>query len=106
MGINGSGRRPLGHAVMLLQYDVKETVIELPQAVKDRMVMQDQEATVVAIGPAAWDEEMRLGHPPRCKVGDKVVFSKYAGFGVPGKDGKLYRCVNDRDIFMAVEEVE
>jgi co-chaperonin GroES (HSP10) len=39
-------------------------------------------------------------------VGDKVVFSKFAGFGVPGKDGKLYRCVNDRDIFMAVEEAE
>ena len=35
---------------------------------------------------------------PWCKVGDKVIFAKYAGLLYLGKDGKQYRMVNDKDI--------
>ena len=98
--LNKSGRHPLGHAVLLLQYEQHKGKIVLPESVQSTLVMQDQYAVVVEIGPLAWHDEPT----PRCKVGDKVVFTKYAGFGVPGADGKVYRCVNDRDIFMSVEE--
>jgi co-chaperonin GroES (HSP10) len=87
---------------MLLQDPPKVSRIQLPPEVAQSMVMQDQYATVVDIGPLAWRDEP----VPRCVVGDRVVFSKFAGFVVPGKDERLYRCVNDRDIFMAVEEEE
>jgi co-chaperonin GroES (HSP10) len=98
--LNKSGKRPLGRAVMLLQSKPKAGRFVLPKEVEQTMVMQDQYAVVVEIGPLAWMDEPT----PRCKVGDKVVFSKYAGFAVPGDDEQVYRCVNDRDIFMSVEE--
>ncbi len=101
---NTSGVHPLGHAVLLKTYEMKTGRIELPESVRDRLVMAEQRATVVEVGPCAWEEEIRNGHPPRALPGEKVMFSKYAGFAVPGDDGTTYRVVNDRDIFMKVEK--
>ncbi len=100
---NKSGVHPLGHAVLLRTYEVKQGRIELPESVRERLVMAEQRAVVVAIGPMAWRDEVREGAPPRAKIGDKVIFAKHSGYGVLGDDGVTYRCVNDRDIFLAVE---
>ena len=100
---NLSGVHPLGHAVLLRTYELKQGRIELPDSVKERLVMAEQRATVVEIGPMAWFEEIKSGAPPRAKIGDRVLFAKHSGYGVQGDDGVTYRCVNDRDIFMRVE---
>lgn len=93
---NTSGVVPLGHAVLLVTQEVRKGVIEIPEAVRARMIMSEQRAQVVEIGSEAWKEEGKR----RCEVGDQIVFSKFAGYEVPGKDGKMYRVVNDRDIFL------
>ena len=66
--------------------------------------MAEQRAVVVAVGPAAWEDESQ----PRAKPGDKVLITNFAGMLTKGtKDGKSYRLVNDRDIFCKiVEEAE
>lgn len=100
---NTSGVHPLGHAVLLRTYEVKQGRIELPESVRERLVMAEQRAVVVEVGPMAWVEEIKSGAPPRAKVGDKVIFARHSGYGVLGDDGITYRCVNDRDIFLSVE---
>ena len=102
--MNESGLIPLGRAVLVEPYEpeVKKSMIELPKAVKERTSMVETRATVVAIGPAAWEDESS----PRAVVGDKVLISKFAGVMADGiKDGKSYRIVNDRDIYCRLEEV-
>lgn len=101
---NKSGLKPLGCAVLVETYEPqkKGSVIVMPDAVKDRMVMMEQRAIVVAVGPEAWSEERE----PRAKPGDHVLITKHAGY-VAGADctadGQTYRLVNDRDIFCAIE---
>jgi len=98
---NPSGLRPLGHALLLKTFEMKQGVIEIPEHVKKSMVAADQSATVIEIGPMAWDGEPT----PRAKVGDKVLFTKFAGYTAVGpKDGETYRIVNDRDVFLRIEE--
>lgn len=96
---NTSGVHPLGHAVLLRTYELKQGRIELPDSVRERLVLAEQRAVIVEIGTEAWRDEK----VPRASVGDKVLFAKHSGYGVLGDDGTTYRCVNDRDIFMRVE---
>lgn len=101
MMINTSGLEPKGHAVLLRMVELEEmktTLIEIPEHVRRNSAVMEQRAEIVAIGGEAWREEKS----PRAVVGDKVVVTKLAGWITRGADGKLYRLVNDRDIFCQV----
>lgn len=98
---NTSGLKPLGHAVLIEMYEPerKASLIDVPDFVKERTDMVEQRAIVIAVGDACWDDEKE----PRCKPGDKVIVTKFAGYFAKGPlDGKRYRLVNDRDIFCAI----
>lgn len=100
---NESGLKPLGVAVLVKAYEPerKQGIIEIPDIVQGRMAMVENRAIVIDIGPAAWMDESE----PRAKIGDKVFITKFAGFMATGtKDGKVYRLVNDRDIFCGIVE--
>jgi co-chaperonin GroES (HSP10) len=99
--VNRSGLKPLGVAVLVETYEPerKAGVIAIPDAVRGRMSMVDNRATVIEVGPSAWHDEPT----PRAKAGDKVLVTQFAGFMAKGpRDGKQYRLVNDRDIFCAI----
>lgn len=105
MMVNTSGLAPLGVAVLIELYEPerKGAQIVLPDAVQGRMSMVDNRATVVEVGPSAWHDEPQ----PRARVGDRVLVTKFAGFMAKGPaDGKMYRLVNDRDIFCAITHEE
>ena len=55
-----------------------------------------QVAEVLAVGPGTEDEKMEL------KVGDKVIFSQYAGTDVK-YEGQEVSIMNQRDILAIVE---
>jgi co-chaperonin GroES (HSP10) len=100
--VNESGIAPLGHAVLVQTYEpeITSSVIALPNAVTERMAMVEQRCIVVAIGPAAWQDEKQA----RAKPGDRVLVTKFAGWlTTQTKDGKPYRLVNDRDIFARLD---
>lgn len=103
---NSSGLIPLGRAVLVLPVEsmpeFKTALIQIPDTVKDRLMLSEQQAVVIAIGPEAWKEEAH----PRARPGDKVMISKHAGTIVPGGDGKQYRVVNANDLFLRIEEAE
>ena len=100
---NKSGLEPRGVAILVEMYEPerKGGQIVIPDEIKGRMSMVDCRAPVVAIGPSAWHDEPS----PRAKVGERVLVTKFAGFQAKGPaDGKMYRLVNDRDIFCAITE--
>lgn len=91
--------KPLNDRVILKQAEAEETTkggIILTSQTKEK----PQEAEVVAVGPGAVAEGKVM--PMTVKVGDKVVYSKYAGTEVK-YDGQDYIVVRESDILAIVE---
>ncbi len=99
---NDSGLKPLGRAVLVKPYVPEQVkgLLVLPDSVQERDSLVEQRAVIVEVGPNAWVDEPC----PRAVPGDKVLISRFAGFLARGTaDNELYRFVNDRDIFAAIE---
>jgi len=108
---NSSGVSPRGRAVLVRPYLVEERTgggLILPQEVIRKDQLAEQRAVVVEIGPLAWKQEKPWWNPwaeGRAQVGDRVLFSKWAGYQFTGtEDGQTYRVVNDSDIFMRIDK--
>jgi chaperonin GroES len=91
--------KPLGDRVVIKRLEAEETTksgIVLPGSAKEK----PQEAEVVAVGPGGVvdGKEIRM----EVKVGDKVLFSKYAGTEVK-IDGEDYSILKQDDILAIVE---
>lgn len=98
---NNSGLLPLGKAVLLKMYEASPAsgLIVIPDSVRNSSSLMENRGVVLAVGPAAWDDEAA----PRCAVGDRVIITKMAGYNAIGPaDGGLYRIVNDRDVFCKI----
>ena len=91
---------PLGDKVVLKQLVAEETTksgIVLPGQAKEK----PQQAEVVAVGPGGIVDGKEV--TMQVKVGDKVIFSKYAGTEVKlGEDE--YIVVKQNDIVAIVED--
>ncbi|MFM9634999.1 hypothetical protein ACKI10_46905, partial [Streptomyces galilaeus] len=62
-------------------------------------MMREMRATVLRMGESVYPDGNY-----RCKVGDNVLISKFAGTIVKGPlDNKIYRIVNDEDIFCRIQ---
>ena len=95
--------RPLHDRVVLRRLTAEEKTsggIILTRETVQKDQMAEQKATIVALGDCVWRDEPK----PRANVGDRVLFSKWAGYQLAGPaDGETYRVVNDSDIFMVIE---
>ncbi|MEG1548403.1 MAG: co-chaperone GroES [Clostridia bacterium] len=91
--------KPLADRVVLKSAEAEETTksgIILTGSAKEKPVMSD----IVAVGPGGnVDGKEIVMH---VKVGDKVIFSKYAGTEVK-LDGEEYIIVRQNDILAVVE---
>lgn len=98
---NKSGLVPKGRAVLVTAYEPemdrvrRTTGLHIPATVTEKTAVWESRARVVAVGRMAWSDELE----PRAQPGDLVLITKFAGFVMPGADGRLYRFVNDRDLF-------
>ena len=91
----GIGIKPLGARVLIKKLEAEEKTaggILLTSSAKEKPQM----AEVLAVGPGTEDEKMELN------VGDKVIFSKYAGTEVKF-NGEEVMILNQRDILAIVE---
>lgn len=89
------GLKPLGSRVIIKKMEAEEKTVGgiiLTNTAKEK----PQTAEVVAVGPGTKDEPMEV------KVGDTVVFSKFAGTDVK-YDGCEYTIMNQSDILAIVE---
>lgn len=90
---------PLGDRVVLKQLEAEETTksgIVLPGQAQEK----PQQAEVIAVGPGGMVEgkEVKM----EVAVGDKVIYSKYAGTEVK-MDGEEYIIVRQSDILAVVK---
>lgn len=91
---------PLDDRVVIQQLEAEETTksgIILPGQAKEK----PQEAKVVAVGPGKTEDGQVV--PMQVKVGDKIIYSKYAGTEVK-LDGDEYIIVKQSDILAIVTE--
>lgn len=91
--------RPLGDRVVIKRIEAEETTksgIVLPGAAKEK----PQEAEIVAVGPGGVvdGKEIKM----EVKVGDRVLFSKYAGNEIK-VEGVEYTILRQDDILAVVE---
>ena len=95
------------HGIKPVEFNVLVEPVEIEKVTKGGIILADQviekeqaaavHGRILAASPLAftyddWPVEQRP------KVGDRVVFAKYAGMVVTGADGKSYRLVKDKDI--------
>ncbi|NLK43555.1 MAG: co-chaperone GroES [Tissierellia bacterium] len=90
--------RPLGDRVVIKKVEVEEKTksgIVLPSSAKE----QPQMAEVIAIGADILNDEKKKD---QIKIGDKVIFSKYAGTEIK-VDGEELTILKLTDILAVVE---
>lgn len=90
---------PLGDRVVLKQCEAEETTksgIILTSSAQEK----PQEAEVIAVGPGGMVDGKEIAM--QVKVGQKVIYSKYAGTEVK-LDGVEYIVVKQSDILAVVE---
>ena len=100
--------KPVGHRVLIKPEKVAEVskggiVIARPAIEKEQLAQVM--GVVLAVGEDCW-QEYKL---PWCKVGDRVLYQRYAGMRVPdGRGGFRDDMVllNDLDITAIAEEVK
>lgn len=75
--------KPLGNRVLVKRAEAKTTKggILLPDSAKEKPKM----GVVMAVGPGKADEDGKL-QPMNVKVGDKILFTAYAGTEVKSED--------------------
>ena len=91
--------KPLGDRVVVKVLEKEETTksgIVLPEAAKEK----PQEGEILAVGSGELIEGKRV--PLEVKVGDRVIYSKYAGTEVKMGD-KEYLILRQSDILAIVE---
>lgn len=91
--------KPLGDRVVIKKLEAKETTksgIIVTGTAKER----PQEAEVIAVGPGSIVDGKRT--EMEVKVGDKVLYSKYAGTEVKF-EGEEYTILRQDDILAIVE---
>lgn len=104
-GKNESGLRPFGDTIMVLPDKAAETagkagLLYVPDDVQERMSIASESGVIVAIGADAFKFSAASGRPLTQdevpKIGDRVLFERYAGRVFKGNDDKIYRVMSDR----------
>lgn len=91
--------RPLGDRVVikaLPREEVTRSGIVLPDTAKEK----PQEGEIIAVGPGRLDDGER--QPMDVKVGDKVLYAKYAGTEFKMEDEELL-ILSEKDILAVLE---
>jgi len=97
---NPSGILPTEYKVLIAPKAIDEKTkggIIIPDQTKERDQFAQMEGELIAVSPLAFTYDDWKGHLPP-KPGDRVLFAKYAGANVKGRDGKDYRLCNDKDV--------
>ena len=87
--------QPLGERVLVQPLEAEEKTkggIVIPETAKEK----PQEGKVVAVGKGRRDGEKIV--PLEVKVGDKVLYGKYSGTELKGKEGEDYLMLREDDL--------
>ena len=92
--------QPLGDRVLVQPLEAEEKTkggIVIPDTAKEK----PQEAKVVAVGKGRREGDKVV--PLEVKVGNKVLYGKYSGTEIRGKDGQEYLILREDDILAIIQ---
>ena len=100
--------QPTGWRMLVLPFKMKETTkggIIMGQDTLEKQQVASQCGNVLAMGPDAYGDKQRFPDGPWCKVGDWVMFARYAGSRIKIEGGEV-RLLNDDEVLATIKNPE
>ena len=100
--------QPTGWRLLVLPFKMKEKTkggIIMGQDTLEKQQVASQCGNVLAMGPDAYGDEKRFPDGPWCKVGDWVMFARYAGSRIKIEGGEV-RLLNDDEVLATIKNPE
>jgi len=100
--------KPTGWRILVLPFKMSKKTkggIIMADTSLERQQLAAQCANVLAVGPDAYGDKEKFPEGPWCKVGDWVVFARYAGSRIKIEGGEV-RLLNDDEILATIKNPE
>ena len=98
--------QPTGWRLLVLPFKMNEKTkggVLLGQETIERQQVGSQCGNVLAMGPDCYSDKDRFTQGPWCKVGDWIVFARYAGSRIEIEGGEV-RLLNDDEVLATVQD--
>ena len=100
--------QPTGWRILVLPFKINEKTkggVIMNESTLERQQVASQCGNVIAMGPQCYKDNERYPEGPWCKVGDWVVFARYAGSRINIEGGEV-RLLNEDEILATVKDPE
>ena len=100
--------QPTGWRILVLPFKMGEKTkggILMGQDTLEKQQVASQCGNVLAMGPDCYRDKDRYKQGPWCKVGDWVMFARYAGSRIKIEGGEV-RLLNDYEILATIKNPE
>ena len=100
--------QPTGWRILVLPFKMGEKTkggILMGQDTLEKQQVASQCGNVLAMGPDCYQDKNRYKQGPWCKVGDWVMFARYAGSRIKIEGGEV-RLLNDDEILATIKNPE
>jgi len=100
--------QPTGWRLLVLPFKMNEKTkggVILNESTLERQQVASQCGNVLAMGSECYKDKERYPTGPWCKVGDWVVFARYAGSRINIEGGEV-RLLNEDEVLAIVEDPE
>ena len=100
--------QPTGWRILVLPFKMNEKTkggVIMNESTLERQQVASQCGNVLAMGSECYKNKERYPHGPWCKVGDWVVFARYAGSRIE-IDGGEVRLLNEDEILATIKNPE
>ena len=100
--------QPTGWRILVLPFKMKEKTkggIIMGQDTLEKQQVASQCGNVLAMGPDAYGDKKRFPDGPWCKVGDWIMFARYAGSRIKIEGGEV-RLLNDDEVLATIKNPE
>ena len=98
--------QPTGWRLLVLPFRMNEKTkggVLLGQETIERQQVGSQCGNVLAMGPDCYSDKDRFTEGPWCKVGDWIIFARYAGSRIEIEGGEV-RLLNDDEVLATVQD--
>ena len=100
--------QPTGWRLLILPFKMNDKTkggIYLGESTLEKQQVASQCGNVLAVGPDAYGDKERFPDGPWCKVGDWVMFARYAGSRIKIEGGEV-RLLNDDEVLATIKNPE
>ena len=100
--------QPTGWRLIVLPFKMDEKTkggIIMNESTLEKQQVASQCGNVLAMGPQCYKDKERYPEGPWCKVGDWVIFARYAGSRIQIEGGEI-RLLNEDEILATIENPE